>query len=130
MDQAIIAFTRKEYSLLLGERTAEEIKMAIGSACPSPQEPRLEIRGRDLVSGLPKTVVLSGAQVRHAIAEPVTSLAGPPGQRQAGGAEDRPPRGSDGVRLTPPPKPQAFTGLGPAPGAATGEAGAGVSRSA
>jgi rod shape-determining protein MreB and related proteins len=74
MDQAIIAFVKKEYSLLLGERTAEEIKVAIGSACPSPDEPRLEIRGRDLVSGLPKTVVLSGGQVRQAIAEPVGAV--------------------------------------------------------
>ena len=48
MDQAIIAFAKKEYSLMLGERTAEKIKMAIGSACPSPDEPHTEIRGRDL----------------------------------------------------------------------------------
>ena len=74
MDHAIIAFAKKEYSLLLGERTAEEIKMAIGSACPSPQEPHIEIRGRDLVSGLPKTVVISGGEVRHAIAEPVSAV--------------------------------------------------------
>ena len=74
MDQAIIAFVKKEHSLLLGERTAEQIKMAIGSACPSPQEPHLEIRGRDLVSGLPKTVVISGGQVRQAIAEPVGAV--------------------------------------------------------
>ena len=49
MDQAIIVFAKKEHSLMLGERTAEEIKMAIGSACPSPEEPHAEIRGRDLV---------------------------------------------------------------------------------
>ena len=55
MDQAIIVFAKKEHSLMLGERTAEEIKMAIGSACPCPEEPHAEIRGRDLVSGLPKT---------------------------------------------------------------------------
>ena len=74
MDHAIIAFAKKEYSLMLGERTAEEIKMAIGSACPSPQEPHAEIRGRNLVSGLPKTVVISGGEVRHAIAEPVSAV--------------------------------------------------------
>ena len=68
MDQAIIVFAKKKYSLMLGERTAEEIKMAIGSACPSPAEPHAEIRGRDLVSGLPKTLVISGGEVRHAIA--------------------------------------------------------------
>ena len=74
MDQAIIAFVKKEYSLMLGERTAEEIKVVIGSACPSPEEPHIEIRGRDLVSGLPKTVVISGGEVRHAIAEPVRAV--------------------------------------------------------
>ena len=52
MDQAIIVFAKKEYSLMLGERTAEEIKMAIGAACPSPEEPHIEIRGRDLVERL------------------------------------------------------------------------------
>src|SRR5712692_5824179 len=74
MDQAIIVFAKKEYSLMLGERTAEEIKMAVGSACPSPEEPHAEIRGRDLVSGLPKTVVISGGEVRHAIAGPVSTV--------------------------------------------------------
>jgi rod shape-determining protein MreB and related proteins len=74
MDQAIIAFAKKEHSLMLGERTAEEIKMAIGSACPSPQEPHIEIRGRDLVTGLPKTVVISAGEVRRAIAEPVGAV--------------------------------------------------------
>src|SRR5260370_4132813 len=59
---------------MLGERTAEEIKMAIGSACPSPDEPHTEIRGRDLVSGLPKTIVISAEEVRHAIAGPVSTV--------------------------------------------------------
>ena len=75
MDQAIIAFAKKEHSLMLGERTAEEIKMAIGSACPSPDEPHAEIRGRDLVTGLPKTIAISAEEVRHAIAEPVSTVA-------------------------------------------------------
>ena len=74
MDQAIIVFAKKEYSLMLGERTAEQIKMEIGAAYPSPEEPHIEIRGRDLVSGLPKTVVISGGEVRHAIAEPVSAV--------------------------------------------------------
>ena len=74
MDQAIIVFAKKEHSLMLGERTAEEIKMAIGSACPSPEEPYAEIRGRDLVSGLPKTVVISAGEVRHAIQGPVSTI--------------------------------------------------------
>src|ERR1700750_3239876 len=55
LDQAIITFGKKEYSLMLGERTAEEIKMALGSAFPAEDEPHAEIRGRGLVSGLPKT---------------------------------------------------------------------------
>jgi len=74
MDQAIIVFAKKEYSLMLGERTAEEIKMAVGSACPSPDEPHTEIRGRDLVSGLPKTIVIGAEEVRHAIAGPVSTV--------------------------------------------------------
>ena len=74
LDQAIMTFGKKEYSLMLGERTAEEIKMALGSAFPSEDEPHAEIRGRDLVSGLPKTVVISGGEVRQAIAEPVSAV--------------------------------------------------------
>ena len=75
MDQAIIVFAKKEHSLMLGERTAEEIKMAIGSAYPSPDEPHAEIRGRNLVSGLPKTIVISAEEVRHAIQGPVSTIA-------------------------------------------------------
>jgi rod shape-determining protein MreB len=75
LDQAVIAFSKKEYSLMLGERTAEEIKMAIGSAFPAAdEEPHAEIRGRDLVSGLPKTVVISAEEVRRAIEEPVNAI--------------------------------------------------------
>jgi rod shape-determining protein MreB and related proteins len=74
LDQAIITYVKKEYSLMLGERTAEEIKMAIGSAFPSPEEPHAEIRGRDLVSGLPKTIVVSAEEIRKAIEEPVNSI--------------------------------------------------------
>ncbi|MBX6371028.1 MAG: rod shape-determining protein [Acidothermus sp.] len=74
LDSAIINYIKKEYSLMLGERTAEEIKMAIGSAFPSPDEPHAEIRGRDLVSGLPKTIVVSAAEIRKAIDEPVNAI--------------------------------------------------------
>jgi len=75
LDQAIITFSKKEYSLMLGERTAEEIKMAIGSAYPfGDDEPHAEIRGRDLVSGLPKTIVISADEVRRAIEEPVNAI--------------------------------------------------------
>src|SRR3989475_5706768 len=72
MDQAIITFGKKEYSLMLGERTAEEIKMALGSAYPSSDEPNAEIRGRGLVSGLPKTIVISGEEIRPALEGPLS----------------------------------------------------------
>lgn len=74
LDAAIIGYVKKEYSLLLGERTAEEIKMAIGSAFPVPDEAHAEIRGRDLVSGLPKTIVVSAEEVRKAVEEPVNAI--------------------------------------------------------
>ena len=65
---------KKEYSLMLGERTAEEIKMTLGSAFPLPDEPEAEIRGRDMVSGLPRTVVVSSAEVRQALEEPLHAI--------------------------------------------------------
>jgi rod shape-determining protein MreB len=74
MDDAIIQHVKKEYSLMLGERTAEEIKMAIGSAWATPDEPHAEIRGRDLVTGLPKTIVVSAEEIRKAIEEPVNAI--------------------------------------------------------
>ena len=74
LDDSIISYIKKEYSLMLGERTAEEIKMAIGSAFPLPDEPHAEIRGRDLVSGLPKTIIVSADEVRRAIEEPVNAI--------------------------------------------------------
>jgi rod shape-determining protein MreB len=74
LDQAIVTFGKKEHSLMLGERTAEEIKLALGSAYPAKEEPHAEIRGRDLVSGLPKTVIISAAEVRHALDEPIVMI--------------------------------------------------------
>src|SRR6202142_2916476 len=74
LDQAITTFGKKEYSLMLGERTAEEIKMALGSAFPGADEPHAEIRGRDLVSGLPKTIVISAEEIRRAIEEPLNVI--------------------------------------------------------
>jgi rod shape-determining protein MreB and related proteins len=74
LDDAIIQYIKKEYSLALGERTAEEIKIALGSACPMEEELRAEIRGRDLVTGLPKTIVTSTEEIRKAIDEPVTAI--------------------------------------------------------
>jgi rod shape-determining protein MreB and related proteins len=74
IDQAIIAWMKKEHSLMLGERTAEEIKLTVGSAFPLAEEPVAEIRGRDLVSGLPKTVSIASAEVRQAIEEPLHAI--------------------------------------------------------
>ncbi len=74
LDASIISYVKKEYGLALGDRTAEEIKIAIGSAFPMPDEAHAEIRGRDLVSGLPKTIVLSAEELRRAIEEPVNTI--------------------------------------------------------
>jgi rod shape-determining protein MreB len=74
LDEAIISFAKREYSLALGERTAEEIKIALGSACPLEQEVYAEVRGRDLVTGLPKTIVTSTQEIRDAIEEPVAAI--------------------------------------------------------
>jgi rod shape-determining protein MreB len=74
LDEAIIQFIKKEYSLALGERTAEEIKIALGSAYPLEEELRAEIRGRDLVTGLPKTIVTSTEEIRRALDEPVSAI--------------------------------------------------------
>ena len=74
LDQAIIEYVKKEYSLMLGERTAEEIKMAIGSAFPLDDEPSAELRGRDLISGLPKTIVMGAAEIRKAMEEPLNDI--------------------------------------------------------
>ncbi|GBE26060.1 MAG TPA: rod shape-determining protein [Actinobacteria bacterium] len=74
LDEAIINWVKKEYNLMLGERTAEQLKMAIGSAWPYADEPAAEVRGRDLISGLPKTVLLSTPEVREAIEEPVQQV--------------------------------------------------------
>jgi rod shape-determining protein MreB and related proteins len=74
LDDAIIQFIKKEYSLALGERTAEEIKIALGSAYPLEEELRAEIRGRDLVTGLPKTIVTTTEEVRRALDEPVSAI--------------------------------------------------------
>jgi rod shape-determining protein MreB and related proteins len=74
LDEAIIAYVKKEHSLALGERTAEEIKITLGSAFPLDEELYAEVRGRDLVSGLPKVLVISTEEIRKAIAEPVSAI--------------------------------------------------------
>jgi rod shape-determining protein MreB len=74
LDEAIVSYVKKEHSLALGERTAEEIKITLGSAFPLQQELYAEVRGRDLVSGLPKVLVVSTEEIRKAIAEPVSAI--------------------------------------------------------
>lgn len=73
LDDAILQYIKKEYNLALGERTSEEVKLTLGSAWET-EEVYAEIRGRDLVSGLPKTIVTSTSEVRRAIEEPVSAI--------------------------------------------------------
>jgi rod shape-determining protein MreB len=74
MDEAIIQWIKKEYNLAIGERTAESLKIGFGSACPLVEEIGVEIRGRDLLTGLPKTVVTTTEEIRDAIEEPVSAI--------------------------------------------------------
>ena len=74
MDESIISHCRENYRLLIGERTAEDIKIKLGSAYKMQQEKTLEIRGRDLVSGLPKTFTITSSEVREALAEPIRTI--------------------------------------------------------
>ncbi len=74
LDQAIVSWFKKEYSLMLGERSAEDVKMTLGSAFPMTSEPDAEVRGRDLVSGLPRTVNVSSAEIRQALEEPLHGI--------------------------------------------------------
>ncbi|OFX32661.1 MAG: rod shape-determining protein [Armatimonadetes bacterium RBG_16_67_12] len=74
LDEAIIQYSRRAYNLLIGERSAEEIKIAVGSAFPGREENAVDVRGRDLVSGLPRTVRMTSAEIREAMAEPVQAI--------------------------------------------------------
>ncbi|MCI5629108.1 MAG: rod shape-determining protein [Clostridium sp.] len=74
LDEAIVNYVKKEYSLMIGERTAEDVKIRIGSAYKEGEEMEMEIRGRDLISGLPKTMQISSSEVRDALRDPVNSI--------------------------------------------------------
>jgi rod shape-determining protein MreB len=74
MDDAIVNYCKREYKLLIGQQTAEEIKLEIGSAHDLPEEVHAEVRGRDMLTGLPKTVILSSEEVRRALEEPVAQI--------------------------------------------------------
>lgn len=74
MDEVIVQYIKRAYNLMIGERTAEETKVQIGSAFPVEQETKMEIRGRDLVTGLPKTIEITSQEIREALSEPVSSI--------------------------------------------------------
>jgi len=74
LDDAIVRYIRRVYNLMIGERTAEEIKIKIGSAYKLEQELAMEIRGRDLINGLPKTVKITSEEIREALSEPVGAI--------------------------------------------------------
>ena len=74
LDDAVIQYVKKEFSLAIGDRTAEEIKIHMGSAWPLDEELTADIRGRDLISGLPRTIPLTTEQVREALSEPVSAI--------------------------------------------------------
>ncbi len=74
LDQSIINYIKKEYSLMIGERTAENIKVELGSAYKTDEDKTMEIRGRDLITGLPKVITISQKEVREALSEPVISI--------------------------------------------------------
>jgi rod shape-determining protein MreB len=74
MDEAIINHIKREYKLLIGQQTAEEIKLEVGSAWDMRDEVQAEVRGRDMLTGLPKTVVLSSDEIRRALDEPVAQI--------------------------------------------------------
>src|SRR6476646_4133347 len=74
LDESIINYAKREYKLLIGQQTAEEVKLEVGSAFQLREEVQAEVRGRDMLTGLPKTVVISSEEVRHALEEPVGQI--------------------------------------------------------
>ncbi len=74
LDDSITSYMKRGYSLMIGERTAEDIKIRVGSACELPKEITMDVKGRDLVSGLPKTVTISSPEIRDAIADPLDNI--------------------------------------------------------
>jgi len=76
IDEAIMSYVKRKYNLMIGEQTAEDVKIAIGSALPLPEEMAMEVRGRDQVSGLPKTIRVTSGEITEAIAEPLVTIVG------------------------------------------------------
>ena len=73
-DEAIVRYMRKKHNIMIGERTAEDLKVSIGTVFPRPQEVSMDIRGRNLVSGLPKTITVTSTELMDALEEPVSSV--------------------------------------------------------
>jgi rod shape-determining protein MreB len=76
IDEAVISYVKRKYNLMIGEQTAEEVKIKIGNALPEEEDTTMEVRGRDQVSGLPKTIQLTSGEVTEAIAEPLAAIVG------------------------------------------------------
>lgn len=93
MDEVIVRHIKNAYNLMIGERTAEEIKIKIGSAYPMEQEAGMEVRGRDLVAGLPKTVNVTSQEIREALSEPISQVV----ERVKGVLEQTPPELSSDI---------------------------------
>jgi rod shape-determining protein MreB and related proteins len=74
MDEAIVAYMKRKYNLAIGEQTAERIKITIGNAYPLDEQMTMEVKGRDMVAGIPKTVVVNSDEVREALAEPINAI--------------------------------------------------------
>lgn len=74
MDEYIVNYMRRVYNLMIGERTAEEIKLTVGSAYPLEEEKRMDVKGRDLVAGLPKTLTVTSEEIREALQEPISAI--------------------------------------------------------
>ena len=74
LDESIIQYMKRAYNLMIGERTAEEIKIRLGSASPLAKETTMDVKGRDLVAGLPKTITITSQEIRDAMADPLNTI--------------------------------------------------------
>ncbi|MFO0606057.1 MAG: rod shape-determining protein [Polyangiales bacterium] len=94
MDEAVIAYMRRNYNLLIGEQTAERVKCQVGNAYPLDEALSMEVKGRDLVAGVPRTVVVNSDEVRDALAEPINSIV----EAVMGALEKTPPELSSDIK--------------------------------
>ena len=74
MDEAIVNYLKRKYNLLIGERTAEQIKISVGTAYPEDEIKTMFIKGRDLVAGIPKTIEINSEEIREAISDPINGI--------------------------------------------------------